>query len=389
MRKIIGEKSKIINKIYIMSLFLVLGVLRPIIIKFFNLDIFMVVATVFLLLMIVNVMIVKVTIPQKSCILDHSVNTFCMGAILIIIRNGSGIISPILSIFTCILIGLSYSEKFKVSKFMEPTAYIVIIGVVGLSFIYFTQGFQYNKQIEEPSKESKRNTIEEDKQIKDKIENMTLEEKIGQMIVAGFNGTKVNEEVNTLVKDLKVGGVILFSRNIENSAQLKNLNDNISKLNKDIELFISIDEEGGRVTRLPSDTIKFKSAKEIGETGDLDYAYENGENIGMTLKEHGFNMDFAPVLDIYSNPKNTVIGDRAFGSDEKIVSDMGIATMKGIEEGCVVPVVKHFPGHGDTEVDSHFGLPIVTKDLKELEKFEFIPFKKAIKEGCDVVMVSH
>ncbi len=225
--------------------------------------------------------------------------------------------------------------------------------------------------------------------IKEKIASMTIDEKIGQMILAGFNGTTVNQEVTVLLNDLKVGGVILFGRNIETSEQLKLLNEGIKNLNRDIDPFISVDEEGGRVSRVPNDTKKFPKAKKVGDTNDENYAYENGKDIGTTLKQLGINMDHAPVFDIYSNPKNTVIGDRAFGTNENIVSTMGISTMKGLEDINVIPTVKHFPGHGDTEVDSHVGLPIVTKDLKKLSEFEFIPFKKAIDAGCEVVMVSH
>ena len=227
------------------------------------------------------------------------------------------------------------------------------------------------------------------KSIEDFVNKMTLDEKIGQMIVAGFNGTDVNEELINLVNTNKVGGVILFKRNIETSEQLKKLNNNIDGLNKEIPLSISVDEEGGRVNRLPSDMEKFSSAREVGLKNDKDYAYNNGKSIGESLKVTGFNMNYAPVLDIFSNPKNTVIGDRAFGSDVETVSTMGIATMKGIEEEGIISVIKHFPGHGDTSVDSHYGLPIVYKTLEELENFELIPFKKAIKEGCKAIMVSH
>lgn len=240
--------------------------------------------------------------------------------------------------------------------------------------------------------ESTLNDIEKtykNKSIEDFVNKMTLDEKIGQMIVAGFNGTDVNEELINLVNTNKVGGVILFKRNIETSEQLKKLNNNIDGLNKEIPLFISVDEEGGRVNRLPSDMENFPSAREVGLKIDKDYAYNNGKSIGESLKVTGFNMNYAPVLDIFSNPKNTVIGDRAFGSDVETVSTMGIATMKGIEEEGIISVIKHFPGHGDTSVDSHYGLPIVYKTLEELENFELIPFKKAIKEGCKAIMVSH
>lgn len=222
-----------------------------------------------------------------------------------------------------------------------------------------------------------------------KINKMTLDEKIGQMVLSGFNGTDFNGELDTLINDLKVGGIILFSRNIEDSKQLKKLNLDIEEANKNIPVFISIDEEGGRVNRLAKNIKRFESAKSIGDKGDIKYAYENGKEIGKTLKEHKINMNFAPVLDIYSNSKNTVIGDRAFGNNEKIVETMGIATMQGLKDEDVIPVIKHFPGHGDTEVDSHIGLPVVEKSIDQLYDFEFVPFKKAIESGADAVMVSH
>lgn len=231
--------------------------------------------------------------------------------------------------------------------------------------------------------------VDEDSKIMIKINEMTLDEKIGQMVLSGFNGTDFNGELDTLINDLKVGGVILFSRNIEDSKQLKKLNLDIEEANKNIPVFISIDEEGGRVNRLAKNIKRFESAKSIGDKGDIKYAYENGKEIGKTLKEHKINMNFAPVLDIYSNSKNTVIGDRAFGDNEKIVETMGIATMKGLKDGNVIPVIKHFPGHGDTEVDSHIGLPVVEKSIDQLYDFELVPFKKAIESGADAVMVSH
>lgn len=230
---------------------------------------------------------------------------------------------------------------------------------------------------------------EEKEPIDDKINSMTLDEKIGQMIITGFNGSEYNDDMDRLINEYKVGGVILFARNIEDSNQMIDLTRALQENNNNLPLFISIDEEGGRVSRLPDDVEKFPSAFTIGLINNQQTAYENGKEIGYTLKRLGINLDYAPVLDIYSNENNTVIGDRAFSKEESIVSTMGIATMEGIEDADIIPVVKHFPGHGDTEVDSHYGLPIVYKTLEELRNFEFIPFVKAIESGCDVIMVSH
>lgn len=253
---------------------------------------------------------------------------------------------------------------------------LICFMVIIISTVYILSKKKYKK-------------VDEHSKIMININEMTLDEKIGQMVLSGFNGTDFNGELDTLINDLKVGGVILFSRNIEDSNQLKKLNLDIEEANKNIPVFISIDEEGGRVNRLAKNIKRFESAKSIGDKGDIKYAYENGKEIGKTLKAYKINMNFAPVLDIYSNSKNTVIGDRAFGNNEKIVETMGIATMQGLKDEDVIPVIKHFPGHGDTEVDSHIGLPVVEKSIDQLYDFELVPFKKAIESGAEAVMVSH
>lgn len=270
------------------------------------------------------------------------------------------------------------STKYYIFKIPILTFTIILVFFI-FSKIFTTDSIINNKNI--------KSSI--DYKIVEKIDKMTLDEKIGQMILSGFNGTCFNKELSILINDFKVGGIILFSRNIEYSKQLKKLTSDIIGINQDIPLFISIDEEGGRVSRLPKDIKKFESSKSIGDREDAKYAYENGRGIGEILKKYNINMNFAPVLDIYSNPKNTVIGDRAFGDNEKVVSSMGIATMKGLRDENIIPVVKHFPGHGDTEIDSHLGLPIVEKNLKQLNELELIPFNKAIENGVGAVMVSH
>ena len=277
--------------------------------------------------------------------------------------------------------------------FMLKKRFLLLFLVFLLTGCGYKKDNEINNSITNDEKENINGTDEimreEKEPIDDKINSMTLDEKIGQMIITGFNGSEYNDDMDRLINEYKVGGVILFARNIEDSNQMIDLTRALQENNNNLPLFISIDEEGGRVSRLPDDVEKFPSAFTIGLINNQQTAYENGKEIGYTLKRLGINLDYAPVLDIYSNENNTVIGDRAFSTEESIVSTMGIATMEGIEDSDIIPVVKHFPGHGDTEVDSDYGLPIVYKTLEELRNFEFIPFVKAIESGCDVIMVSH
>lgn len=240
-----------------------------------------------------------------------------------------------------------------------------------------------NNKVDEPIKD--RDTI------KEKLDNMTLEEKIGQLIIAGFNGISLDDDTKSLIKDDKIGGVILFSENVERVSQLVNLTNSIKSenTNNKIPMFISVDEEGGSVSRMPKELRKFPSNKVIGARNDEKLSYNIGKIIGEELNSFGFNMNYAPVLDINSNPNNPVIGNRSFGDNSEIVSKLGIQTMKGLMESNIISVVKHFPGHGDTSVDSHISLPVVQSDLERLNNFEFIPFKKAIENGVDAIMVSH
>jgi beta-N-acetylhexosaminidase len=227
--------------------------------------------------------------------------------------------------------------------------------------------------------------------IQEQLKKMTLNEKIGQMIIAGFDGTTVNTNTQTLINKYKLGGLILYQTNIKDAPQLVNLTNNIKATNSKnkIPLFISVDQEGGRVNRMPSSIKNTPSARIIGNKNDEKYAFNIGKVIATELQAFGFNTDFAPVLDIQSNPKNAVIGDRSFGSNSSVVSKLGVSMMKGIGSGKIIPVVKHFPGHGDTSVDSHLELPLVKNDLTRLKKVELVPFNNAFKNHADMVMVAH
>ncbi|RTQ94620.1 beta-N-acetylhexosaminidase [Lysinibacillus telephonicus] len=228
-------------------------------------------------------------------------------------------------------------------------------------------------------------------QIQNKISKMTLEEKIGQMIFTGISGKTLNENDLSLINEYKVGGIIFFKGNLVSTNQTLNLLNEIKSVNEknDFPLFLGIDEEGGRISRLPKELIGIPSSKKISESNDVFFAHDIGKILGKELSAFGFNLNFAPVLDVNSNPKNPVIGDRSFGDNPDIVSSFGIEVMKGLQSQNIISVVKHFPGHGDTAVDSHLDLPVVNKSLDQLKKLELIPFKKAFAEGTDVVMVAH
>ena len=235
------------------------------------------------------------------------------------------------------------------------------------------------------------NVIEQEQTTAKKMEEMTLEEKIGQMIVAGISGTTATKNTRSLINDYQVGGIIFYASNMNDSPQTLQLLNQIKKTNSQhtFPLFLGIDQEGGRISRLPKEITNLPTNEEIGKMNNPSYSYRLGTLLGKELNAFGFNMNFAPVLDVNSNPDNPIIGNRSYGNDPNIVSELGIKTMKGLQSQQVISVIKHFPGHGDTAVDSHLKLPIVDKSLDQLNQMELIPFKQAISNGADIVMIAH
>lgn len=224
------------------------------------------------------------------------------------------------------------------------------------------------------------------------LEKMTLREKIGQMIMAGFPASNISPEYKRLVEEYKIGNTILFSHNIETSFQVRKLCSELTGLienNTGCRPFIAVDQEGGTVTRLPDDATIFPGAMAIAATGEPCNAYNAGYATGTELGALGINVNMAPVLDINSNKNNPVIGVRAFGDSKEQVAGFGMEMMKGLVDAHVLPIIKHFPGHGDTAVDSHIGLPVIDKSLTELMSNEIVPFYKAINNGAEAVMTSH
>jgi len=222
---------------------------------------------------------------------------------------------------------------------------------------------------------------------------MSLEEKVGQMILAGFEG-RVAPDAATLrmIREDHIGGVILYKNNIADTAKMTKLINAIKAANAkagNAPIFVSVDQEGGKVSRLPAAYEKIPEAAVVGRTGDEGLAERMGNLLAREVRSAGFNVDFAPVLDINSNPNNPVIGNRSFGASAELVERAGLAVMRGMRDQGVISVVKHFPGHGDTAVDSHLDLPVLNKTADQLAKLEWLPFKAAIGQQADAVMVAH
>ena len=228
--------------------------------------------------------------------------------------------------------------------------------------------------------------------VEETLNNMTIDEKIGQMITIYYSAPSMDATLKKAIEDVKPGGFILFSDNMSSfDGTIKFIKD-IKELSS-IPMFISIDQEGGIVQRLLSikgvDISNIPSMYEVGIKDNIELTYEVGKIIAEELRVFGINMDYAPVIDIYSNPNNTVIGKRSFGTTPEIVSKHGLQLAKSLEDNGIIPVFKHFPGHGNTSTDSHYDLPIVTKTKEELLNFDLIPFKDAIEKNAKMIMVGH
>lgn len=230
--------------------------------------------------------------------------------------------------------------------------------------------------------------------IKRAVQGLTTQEKIGQMLMPDFrkyNGKNVTElppEVAALVKQYHLGGILLFRENAVSAAQAAKLVHDYQMASDKFGLLISIDQEGGIVTRLQTGT-NFPGNMALGGTHSAELAYQVGKSIGDELNALGINWDFAPVLDTNNNPDNPVIGVRSFGGDPQLVADLGIAYIRGLQSVGVAATAKHFPGHGDTAIDSHLGLPSVPHSKERLKEVELYPFQKAMENGIDAIMTAH
>ncbi len=223
------------------------------------------------------------------------------------------------------------------------------------------------------------------------IENMTVKEKIGQLVIVGIAQNTADEQISELITDEKVGGIILFKRNFDSFNKLYEINSKLKNINKDniLPLFISVDEEGGSVSRLPNEGVKFPDAATFGRIDDVNLTEKAGSVIGRQLNSVGINLNFAPVLDILTNKNNKLFNLRCYGKDAETVSRHGTAFIKGLLSQGIIPVGKHFPGHGDTDSDSHITLPVIDADYTLLKSRELVPFINAINAGLEAIMVGH
>lgn len=225
------------------------------------------------------------------------------------------------------------------------------------------------------------------------IDQMSLEEKISQLFILDVRGyNKMDEVLETYLSSFKPGGVILFANNIVNNEQVVSLIKDI-KSTSTIPLFISVDEEGGLVSRLGKnksvDVTYLPPALTVGNKNNTELAFNTGKILGRELKALGFNMDMAPVADVNTNPNNPVIGNRTYSADPYIAGKMVTNIIKGFQEENMISVIKHFPGHGDTDTDTHDGTVVSPHNRERLEQIEFIPFKMGIESGVDAIMSAH
>ncbi len=222
------------------------------------------------------------------------------------------------------------------------------------------------------------------------LAHLSLPQLCGQLIVVGIDGTSIPEE---LTVDLAAGlraGVILFRRNLPSLESTWMICRQILAA-CDVRLppLIAVDQEGGRVTRLPEPIRSLPSMRRLAALEDVQLIERAAELVGKGLCSLGFNCNFAPVLDVDSNPLNPVIGDRSFSSEPHKVAHFGMAFARGLSRGGILACGKHFPGHGDTLHDSHLELPLVSRTLDVLERVEFLPFRDAVSRGIDALMTAH
>jgi beta-N-acetylhexosaminidase len=212
---------------------------------------------------------------------------------------------------------------------------------------------------------------------------------MGQLLIAGFNGQQIPAELRSLAREFSLGGVIFFARNVAEPEQVAELAFDASRLVPDLPVWVSVDQEGGRVARLKAPFTEWPPMATLGRSGDVTLAIRFARALAEELRAVGVTLDYTPVLDILTNPKNPVIGDRALGENAEDVARLGSAIITTLQAEGLAACGKHFPGHGDTSTDSHFELPLVEHPPERLRQVEFVPFKAAVAAGVATMMTAH
>jgi beta-N-acetylhexosaminidase len=220
-----------------------------------------------------------------------------------------------------------------------------------------------------------------------------LVRRVGQRFMVGFEGLTASADVKALIREFGVGHVVLFARNVAGPEQVAELVRELQSAARDASherpLLFAVDQEGGRVARLREPWTVWPAARAVGRVGSEETARQLGEALAEELSACGIRWDFAPCVDVDTNPKNPVIGDRSFGDDPELVGRLGVAMLQGLQQSGVAASAKHFPGHGDTDLDSHLELPAVDHPRSRLDDVELRPFRMAIAAGVVSVMTSH
>jgi len=216
-----------------------------------------------------------------------------------------------------------------------------------------------------------------------------LRRQVGQLLIAGFDGLTVPVELKSIAREFGLGGVILFARNVSEAEQVAELCYEATRLAGDVPLWISVDQEGGRVARLKAPFTEWPPMATIGRSGDAGLAARFSKALAAELRAVGITLDYAPVLDVFTNTKNQVIGDRALSSEAADVARLGAEIIRGLQGAGIAACGKHFPGHGDTVADSHLELPLVEHPLERLRQVELVPFKAAVEADAAAIMTAH
>ena len=218
---------------------------------------------------------------------------------------------------------------------------------------------------------------------------LAIRRQIGQLLIAGFNGRQIPPELRSLAKEFGLGGVILFARNIAEPEQVAELSFEAARLVPELPVWVSVDQEGGRVARLKAPFTEWPPMATLGRSGDVHLAERFARALASELKAVGITLDYAPVLDIHTNPDNAVIGDRALSEKADDVARLGSVIVRTLQAEGVAACGKHFPGHGDTSTDSHHELPLVEHPPDRLRAVEFRPFQAAIEARVATLMTAH